>query len=290
MGSSKSKKNTSKASSVFYLDSYSKLGIRYFLSSCDKGKLMDDIPKRLPFEKETVEAIVSEYGLPSDRITYTTISEFTRVLKPGGRLSIHDTKRKAKQLYKICIKHGLGYCSIRKSKQDWVVSGVKPYIINITEKKEVVGLEIKTSATMLLFRVMRLNHKYEKSKYYTQIENRIEPRHFYSLYVFSNEKKRNITYFIGEEVRNVGVIPPDSVVYQVPKGEYAVFTVMPGSRRNYPRATLTMKKYIYETWLAQSYYSRLEYGIDIEFYDERSEDLIDGEFEILIPVKREGIE
>lgn len=258
--------------------------ITYILSGSKQEQVKEHGFEALSFETNSVEKLFSE-DLPDASISVKGIKEIERVLKPGGRIELYDTKKSCSMFSHLCEKLGMQYCNMRKNEKGYVVSGVKPYVMDMTEEKLAVGLEIQSSASTLIIRVSHLCKKYAKIKYYENVSCRIEPRIFYACYHFPKEKKAPITYFLGEGVTKVENLPDEAVAYNIPKGKYVVFTVIPGSLKKYTKATLAMKRYAYNYWIKKSSYERQEDGMDIEFYDERSEDPVNGEFEVWIPLK-----
>lgn len=262
-----------------------KNGISYIIKSSGQEHFLPDMQDHLSFDTETIDLVQSEV-LPENAATEAGVMEINRVLRPGGRLLLYAEKSICKAFLKACRKCGILYVTSRKNTKGNLICGVKPFILNMAERRTAVGLRIQSDAKTLLFHVGHLSKKYAKIRYYEKISDRIEPRIFYACYHFPDEKGKPVTYFLGEGVNAVKNKPDDATVLTIPEGDYAVFTVIPGSRRNYTRATLAMKRYVYQYWLNITAYERLEDGIDIEFYDYRSADFVDGEFEIWIPVRQ----
>ena len=105
-------------------------------------------------------------------------------------------------------------------------------IVEIEERK-IVGLKIRTSYKEELnhktSNISMLVRQYINSEIARILPNRKNPGIMITLYTeYESDYKGEYTYFIGEEVTEIGPLPKELTSTTIPAGNYAKFTTEPG--------------------------------------------------------------
>jgi AraC family transcriptional regulator len=92
----------------------------------------------------------------------------------------------------------------------------------------------------------------------------------YGAYLSKDYENSKCIYFIGVEVKSKITIPFKYDVYTIPETLFAVFTIPPSNRDNFPSTINDTWQFIFSEWLPNSGYEFDDNSIAFELYDDRS--------------------
>jgi predicted transcriptional regulator YdeE/ubiquinone/menaquinone biosynthesis C-methylase UbiE len=281
----------------------------------ERAKYLAYISKTLPFEDNSFEAVFSNNSLHDWSEPTVMFNEIHRVLKPGGRYYISDLRWDMKPMVKcylklfnpkelqinlvtspkktysekeindILVKTKLSGSRISSKPFQLTITGMKPKIISLKKPIPVIGISTKTTSKRAPNDIAQLSRRYMRENIADTISNKKAPGVFVALIKDYHPAKKTFTYTMGDAVTTLDQIPKGLIGFEVPALSYVVFTVRPNSPRDWPRAIMDMKKYIYECWFPNSHYEKAKIINEFELYDERSKSHKNPEIDIYVAIK-----
>jgi predicted transcriptional regulator YdeE/ubiquinone/menaquinone biosynthesis C-methylase UbiE len=281
----------------------------------ERAKYLAYITKTLPFEDNSFEAVFSNNSLHDWSELVVMFNEIHRVLKPGGRYYISDLRWDMKPVVKfylklinpkelqissvasrnktytekeindILVKTKLSGSRISSKPFQLIITGMKPKIISLKKPIPAIGISTKTTSKKAPIDIAKLSRRYMRENIADKISNKKVPGVFIALIKDYHPVKKTFTYTMGDAVTALDQIPKGLIGFEVPALSYVVFTVRPNSPRDWPRAIMDMKKYVYECWFPNSHYEKGKIINEFELYDERCKSLKNPEIDIYVAIK-----